>query len=316
MPIRLPASLRGRLALLLTALFAALLAIVLLLQAESLRHARDAAKARALDLAQSYARHYERLVRDHLAMLDILLRLRGLGPRDEGCEDALRQVVAATPSLINLAVVDGEGRLRCAARGVVLSGAAEDAARRVLAAGAPMLGMSGETGQERPYLALARPLAGEDRRPGAILAFIDRDWLNAHFAETVPNGVVLRIFDNDGMFVVRQPDPACCVGKSGLHLGGVGQAIASGREQVTQSLWLDGVKRLQADIPLRQPLAGVVSDRHPGGTGRYGCRARHGASGLAAGGALPGPVCRLLVFLRARHPAAARRAGRWRAAPA
>ncbi|PWB39857.1 MAG: hypothetical protein C3F19_13700 [Rhodocyclales bacterium] len=259
MPIRLPASLRGRLALLLTALFAALLAIVLLLQAESLRHARDAAKARALDLAQSYARHYERLVRDHLAMLDILLRLRGLGPRDEGCEDALRQVVAATPSLINLAVVDGEGRLRCAARGVVLSGAAEDAARRVLAAGAPMLGMSGETGQERPYLALARPLAGEDRRPGAILAFIDRDWLNAHFAETVPNGVVLRIFDNDGMFVVRQPDPACCVGKSGLHLGGVGQAIASGREQVTQSLWLDGVKRLQADIPLRQPLAGVVS---------------------------------------------------------
>jgi PAS domain S-box-containing protein len=247
------------LALLLTALFAALLAIVLLLQAESLRHARDAAKARALDLAQSYARHYERLVRDHLAMLDILLRLRGLGPRDEGCEDALRQVVAATPSLINLAVVDGEGRLRCAARGVVLSGAAEDAARRVLAAGAPMLGMSGETGQERPYLALARPLAGEDRRPGAILAFIDRDWLNAHFAETVPNGVVLRIFDNDGMFVVRQPDPACCVGKSGLHLGGVGQAIASGREQVTQSLWLDGVKRLQADIPLRQPLAGVVS---------------------------------------------------------
>ncbi|MCC6658170.1 MAG: PAS domain S-box protein [Rhodocyclaceae bacterium] len=198
-------------------------------------------------------------MRDHLAMLDILLRLRGPGPRDEGCEDTLRQVVAATPSLINLAVVDGEGRLRCAARGVVLSGAAEDAARRVLAAGAPMLGMSGETGQERPYLALARPLTGEGRSPGAILAYIDRDWLNAHFAKTVPNGVVLRIFDNDGVFVVRQPDPACCVGKSGLHLGGVGQAIASGREQVTQSLWLDGVKRLQADLPLMQPLAGVVS---------------------------------------------------------
>ncbi len=260
MPIRLPASLRGRLMLVLTALFAALFGLLFLQQAESLRQSRQAAQARALDLAQGYARHYERIVRDHLAMLDILLRLRGPDAREGGCADALRQVVEATPSLTDLAVVDGEGRLRCAARGIELSGAAADAARRVLAAGAPMLGMSGETGLDRPYLALARPLAGEEgRRSGAILAFIDRDWLNAHFAATVPKGVVLRIFDNDGVFVVRQPDPACCVGKPGLRLGGVGEAIASGREQVTQSLWLDGVTRLQADLPLRAPLAGVVS---------------------------------------------------------
>lgn len=246
MLIRLPASLRGRLMLLLTALLAVLFGLLFLLQADAQRHARDEGKMRVLDLAQRYARHYERLVRDHLAMLDILLSLRGAGLREEGCKAALEQVVAATPSLVNLTVVDGGGRLRCAAREVELSGAAADAARRVLAAGSPMLGMSGEGGGLRPYLALARPLAEGNAGAGAIIAFIDRDWLNAHFAATVPSGVVLRIFDNDGMFVVRQPDPACCVGKSGRHLGGVGEPIASGREQVTRSVWLDGVARLQA----------------------------------------------------------------------
>jgi PAS domain S-box-containing protein len=245
--------------LLLTALFAVLFGLLFLQQAESLRHARDEAQARALDLAQGYARHYERLVRDHLAMLDILLRLRGPGLREAGCAEALRQVVAATPSLGNLALVDGDGRLRCAARDGAMTGAAADAARRVLAAGRPMLGMSGSDGQQRSYLALGQPLAGGEARAGAILAFIDRDWLNAHFAATVPAGVVLRIFDSDGVFVVRQPDPACCVGRSGRHLDGIGEAIASGRGQVTRSRWLDGVTRLQADLPLAGPLSGVVS---------------------------------------------------------
>ena len=64
MPIRLPASLRGRLILLLTALFAAVFVILLLQQAAALRHAREAAQAQALNLAQGYARQYERIVRD------------------------------------------------------------------------------------------------------------------------------------------------------------------------------------------------------------------------------------------------------------
>jgi PAS domain S-box-containing protein len=262
MPIRLPASLRGRLILFLTAVFAVLFGALLLQQAESRRYAREAAQSRALDLARGYARHYERLVRDHVNLLDTLKHLRRIEPAEPvRCEDGLKRIVAATPSLANLLLVDEAGAVRCGAVGGSTLGAAEAATvRRALEHRGPMLGMSGEADRGRPYLALAQPLDADAERPnGVLVAFLDRDWLNARFAETLPSGVVLRIFDGDGIFVVRQPDPACCVGKSGRHLGGIGEAIADGREQVTTSLWLDGVTRLQADLPLKAPLAGVVS---------------------------------------------------------
>jgi len=93
----------------------------------------------------------------------------------------------------------------------------------------------------------------------ALVAFIDQEWLNARFAETVPEGVVLRILDREGIFVVRQPDPHCCIGRSGLHLAGIQEALASGHPHAGRSVWLDDIERLQADVPLRAPLAGVVS---------------------------------------------------------
>jgi PAS domain S-box-containing protein len=260
MPIRFASSLRGRLLLGLTALFALLFAVLLLQQAEARRLAREAALERAQDLARGYAHHYERLLRDQLTMLETLLRLRGAGA-DGGfpCGD-IRQFVVATPSLADLAVLDPSGRLRCAARTAAPGEAEARTARLALERRGMMLGMSGQGDAARPYLALAHPLTDEDGLPRAvILAYLDRDWLNARFADTVPAGVVLRILDGDGVFVVRQPDPECCVGKSGRALGGIGEAIAEGVAQVRQSTWLDGVVRLQADLPLQAPLSGVVS---------------------------------------------------------
>jgi len=259
MPIRFPASLRGRLIFALSALFAVLFGALLLQHAEAQRLARQAALERTLDLARGYSHHYERLLRDQLTMLETLFRMRGVDPDDGAhCNNALRRLVASTPSLVNLVVLDGQGQVRCAVHDATPGAAEAKTTRLALERGGPMLGMSGAGDAARPYLALALPLieAGEPR--AVILAYLDRDWLNARFADTVPEGVVLRIFDGDGIFVVRQPDPACCVGKSGRELGGIGEAIA-GSTQVRQSLWLDGVERLQADLPLKAPFSGVVS---------------------------------------------------------
>jgi PAS domain S-box-containing protein len=260
MPIRYTASLRGRLVLFLTALFAALFGALWLQHAEAQHLARQAALDRALDLARGYSHQYERLLRDQLTMLETLFRLRSVSPDNRvRCNGDLRQVVVSTPSLVNLTVLDSQGRVLCAVHDASPGEAEAWVSRLALERRSPMLGMSGAVGALRPYLALAYPLTDEKGEPfAAILAYLDRDWLNARFADTVPEGVVLRILDGDGVFVVRQPDPACCVGKAGLELGGIGEAIA-GDAPVRKSLWLDGVVRLQADLPLKAPLSGVVS---------------------------------------------------------
>jgi len=261
MPIRTIPSLRGRLLLFLTAVFALLFAGLLFEHADGERHAREKALARATDLARSYVHQYDRLLRERLAMLDTLLRLPGFEQNDPvRCEETLRHIVATDPSLVNLVLLDGQNRMRCAGRPGSITDAAAATVRRALESRGAMVGMSGTEGQARAYLTLARPiLDGSGAVRSVLLAYLDRNWLNAHFTETVPAGVVLRIFDGDGVFVVRQPNPECCVGKSGLQLGGIGKALAGGREQARKSIWLDGVERLQADLALAAPLSGVVS---------------------------------------------------------
>ena len=263
MQIRFFASIRGRLIILLTAVFAALFG-ALLLRAEALRQERDDAFSRTLNLARGFANSYDRLLGDNLVLIDTLLKLPGFDLRDTArCEETFRHVVAVNPPLANLVALDAAGGPRCAARKTDASDPAADAAvRRAIDSRGTVVGMSGE-GQPwggRAYVTLARPLLdGDGRIHAVILAYLDRDWLNARFAETVPAGVVLRILDGSGIFVVRQPNPECCVGKSGRQLVGIGEALASGREQVVESRWLDGVVRLQADLPLKAPLSGVVS---------------------------------------------------------
>lgn len=264
MPIRFLSSLRGRLLTLITAVFAALFVAPLLFHAQAKQHDRDEALSRALDLAKGFANHYDRLLRDSMVLLDTVLKLPNFDPNDAaGCNRIFRHVVAANPSLVNLVALDAAGHRRCAARDAEPDDDSSLAAlRRAIESHDTVVGMSGENRrlQGRAFVTLARPLTdGAGRIHTVIVAYLDRDWLNARFAETVPAGVVLRILDGNGIFVVRQPNPECCVGKSGMQLFDIGEALASGREQVVQSRWLDGVMRLQADLPLKPPLSGVVS---------------------------------------------------------
>ncbi|PWB39786.1 MAG: hypothetical protein C3F19_14330 [Rhodocyclales bacterium] len=261
MPIRLHASLRGRLILVLTALFAVLFGALQLQHAEAQRMARRAALDRALDMARVYSHHYERLLHDQLTMLETLFMLHDVSLSNRSrCDNDIRRLIVSTSSLVNLAVLDSQGRVHCGILDALPGEAETRTAHLALERRSPMLGMSGTDGAPRPYVTLAHPLGEAGGEPRAvILAYIDRSWLNARFADAVPEGVVLRIFDGDGIFVVRQPKPECCVGKSGRELGGIGEAIAGGGAQIRQSTWLDGVVRLQADLPLKAPFSGVVS---------------------------------------------------------
>jgi PAS domain S-box-containing protein len=264
MPIPKPNSLRTRVLLAITLLFALLFGAALILHSLAHRHEREQAQERALNFAQSFSAAYTRALEDQLNLLNAIIALPEFNVRDVAqCRGLLSAIVANQTSLLNLAAVDGHGRLLCDAKGN-LGGediAAHPAYQRAQDGGKVELGNLIDLKPDgRSAVLLLRPLLD---RNGAVhttlVSFIDLAWLNRRFADTVPAGSVLRILDGTGTFIVRQPDPDCCVGRSGLHLIGIREALTGGQPHVAESTWLDNVQRLQADVPLKAPLAGVVS---------------------------------------------------------
>jgi PAS domain S-box-containing protein len=255
---------RVRVLLAISLLFAALLAAALLLNAIVRQHDADQERQRALNFAQNFAAAYERVLGDQTSLLSAVIALPEAGIRHPTmCRAALAAVVGRHGALLNLATMDAQGRVLCAANGNTADFhiGAHPAFKRARATLGPALGTLvhvGESGRRAVLLAL--PMLDPDGALDALLvAFLDQHWLNERFAETVPDGVVLRILDEEGVFVVRQPNPECCLGRSGLHLSGIKEALASGQPHAGESLWLDDVVRLQADVPLKSPLSGVVS---------------------------------------------------------
>lgn len=255
---------RARVLLAISLLFAALLAAALLLNAIVREHDSEQERNRALDFAHTFAAAYERVLGDQISLLKAVIALPEASIRHPGlCRTALAAVVGRQGAMLNLATVDTQGKLLCTANDSTadIHIGAHPAFKRARATLGPALGTLvhvGESGRRAVLLAL--PMLDPDGALDALLvAFLDQHWLNERFAETVPEGVVLRILDEEGVFVVRQPNPECCLGRSGLHLSGIREALASGRPHAGESLWLDDVVRLQADVPLKAPLSGVVS---------------------------------------------------------
>jgi len=264
MPIPQPSSLRTRVLVAISLLFALLFGAALVLLALVQRHEREQTLERTLNQAQAFATAYERVLGDQINLLNAVTALPDFGVRDAAqCRRLFSSVVASHGSLLDLAAFAPEGRMLCAAHGSAagLDLGAHPLFQRALSSGRIALGDSLALGMEtRRAVLLVRPLLDREGRAHTLLvALIDQDWLNRRFADTVPSGVVLRILDTEGVFIVRQPDPACCIGRSGLHLLGIREALAGGQPHIAESVWLDNVRRLQADIPLKAPLAGVVS---------------------------------------------------------
>ncbi len=255
------ASLRSRMLVMLSMALLTVFAAILGLHAYQLSHERSRAEARVMETARGLAAEYRRLLEEPHGLLDQIATLGESGIVGDLCKLPLSELVRRQPQLLDLALLDDKGHVGCASNFAVSkeSLAAEPVVRAALESRRPATAAASDN-FGRAALIIARPL--EARSPGTprlAVALLDLEWINRHFAPLVTEASVLRILDRDGRFLVRQPDPACCLGRSGLHLAGIGEALASGMPQTLESLWLDQVIRLQADLPLPAEIGGVLS---------------------------------------------------------
>ncbi len=252
--MRIPPSdtLHGRLLGFLGALFLALLAIGLAVRSIAVDAEKEHAAERASELARLFATNFQQRLGDTKALLGATAALRLHERPAADCNARLAELLASYAYLKSLAVLEDEHRTRCmaGARGAVLDAEARKTLQDADDAREFALSPHRKDSDGTSSLLAVLPLAGA---AGArfLLAELDLDWINRQLAVGVPSGVVVRVLDRGGTFIVRQPDPGCCLGRSGLELPGIRQALASGAPQVMEdSLWLDGVRRLQSDVPL------------------------------------------------------------------
>lgn len=269
MPI-LFASVRKRLFVPLTLAFVLLFAALLIGHRFMQEENRAQAAGRALDFARSFAADYENQISETQALLRHLATLPQAGGNNpEHCRRLLGGLSRTHPQLTHLAVLDRTGGLRCEEKASSASFAPagdpdnhdNPVVRQAIDSGSAALGTLGrDLAQGGPVVILVQPAAGEGEAASHfIVAHLDLDRMNRRFAELVPPGSVLRILDREGTFLVRQPNPECCLGRSGLNLLGIREALANGKPQVTESVWLDKVARIQADVPIQHAVGGVAS---------------------------------------------------------
>ncbi|MFY9315753.1 MAG: diguanylate cyclase [Burkholderiales bacterium] len=252
-------SLRARLC----ALFLALFGIGLIARLMVLEQERKHAAERAIELARYLAADFEQSLGNAQGLLagSAASRLHELGPAE--CGARLAEIRASYPYVLDLIVQGDENHTHCAVgtRDRLLERGAEDVLREVRKSGRFAVSSYRVDDEGRPSLIAAMPVAGAAAE-GAhfLLAALDLGWLNRRAADRAPAGVVVRALDRAGAFIVRHPDPEAFLGRSGLDLPGIRQVLASGKPQVLKNeTWLDGVRRLQADVPLAHPAGGVLS---------------------------------------------------------
>jgi diguanylate cyclase (GGDEF)-like protein/PAS domain S-box-containing protein len=252
-------SLRGRLC----ALFLVLFGIGLIARFMVLDQERKHAAERAVDLARHLAADFEQRLGDAGALLTGLavLRVHELSPAE--CGARLADVRKSYPYVMDLAVLGEQGRTLCATRARSQTFAAGIAVVIEDARASGRFAVSSYRVDEngKPTLVAAMPVANPAGAATQFLsAVLDLDWFNRQVADQAPAGVVVRVLDRAGSFIVRHPNPEGFLGRSGLDLPGIRQALAARTPQVLgEQTWRDGVRRLQADVPLRHPADGVLS---------------------------------------------------------
>jgi diguanylate cyclase (GGDEF)-like protein/PAS domain S-box-containing protein len=252
-------SLRGRLCALFLVLFGIGLGARFLVLDQERKHAAE----RALELARHLALDFEQRLGNTEALLTGLAALRLHELNASECSARLAEIRESYPYVLDLVIHGTESHAHCASgvRDRLLETGAGEVLRDARESGRFAVSSYRVDDSGRPSLIAALPVAGAaGSAMQFLLAVLDLDWFNRHVAAQAPPGVVVRVLDREGLFIVRQPDPECCVGRSGLDLPGIRQALASGSPQVLdEATWLDGVRRLQADAPLAHPAAGVLS---------------------------------------------------------
>lgn len=173
------------------------------------------------------------------------------------CQNLMERLRPQYPSHIEILITNQDGTVTCAteksAVGTSVAGSApfrQVRAGKGFAAGAPVLdGRSGKVS-----LPFAIPYRDTDDGPaGAIIAFLDIDWLRTYLAErSMPEGTSLIVADRQGIVLLRIPDrPDTTRGPLPGQLLGL---LGAGREGVVETTGLDGRERIIVYSP---PAAGT-----------------------------------------------------------
>ena len=230
----------------------ALLVFIAAFHQERQREVRD----QALRTSEIIALEMSRIVSGAGSVLETLSVAPAVRTLSPSCPDYLAELDSRLPSLAGFAVVDLDGRLRCATAAFAAGDLAgqpdlhDDTPRDGLVVGgytAPA------TTGGPPMLPVAlRVDAGSG--PRILLTAIDLDWLGDRIRDrALTAGSAITIADRDGIIAAREPDPASFVGKP---LSAATMERARTREAGTfELLSPDGTQRIVGYQPA--PVTGI-----------------------------------------------------------
>jgi diguanylate cyclase (GGDEF)-like protein/PAS domain S-box-containing protein len=260
--------LRLRVALLALAAVVPLLALLFAGSFADRRLALDAARGRAVDLAQRGADEQAEVLHDAQLLMDLLADVPAVAAAASGtCHETLRAAAAARPQFATIGVIDADGTLVCHS---LLTeqrpGFGAEVFAQVTAPDAPdfvvgKLRISKATG--KPTIVTAVPLpssSGKDGRKGMLFVSIDLEWLSQLAGQTTegPNQTAVVIDPASGAVLARSPDAARWVGRTlpGEALVHVLSAQPQGGTARVRDL--DGVERIFGFAPLPDGFSGAV----------------------------------------------------------
>jgi PAS domain S-box-containing protein len=210
---------------------------------------------RALLLARLASSRQERMIENGFQFLFYLARLpETQKPQSHLCSKALGAFLEDNPHYANIGVADPEGNVLCSAfplhRPVNIAFRPEFkqvVRTRKFTVGGYRSGVIAK----KPILPLYYPDFDPAGRVGRVIfATLDLGWLNKFAGNAdLPPDSTLTVIDQDGIVLIRHPDPDRWVGKSIAKNPFIG-AIQSGRpEGLVESADLDGVPRFYAYTP-------------------------------------------------------------------
>jgi diguanylate cyclase (GGDEF)-like protein len=223
------------------------------------QHAAALADARrqALELARSVAARE----RDAMALSRRLLESLAHAPELGGqvaagaCGGLLAELHKIYPYYVDMLVARSDGGVRCSANPLPHDVNVADRAyfRHAVQTRALAIGdyqVSRITG--KPTVLVALPLLDDASQPRGIVALgLEFAWLRDHLDDLKLAGEsIVTVVDNRGTVLARIPDDGIQVGKSIPNIEGILARAARDGQVTFESVWLDGVRRITAIIPI------------------------------------------------------------------
>ena len=258
--------LRGRMILLLLAVFAALSGLIVWQSIEHLDERLSSASENLLNDAQRIAARQQRIAARADAILTGLMLRPDLRPgvATEACSRTFAAILQEEPTFVQAGMTRPDGVAGCAA--VPAKGQVSYADRSWFRQAVQSRGMVvSEVLQGRvvnqPIIVFAKAQRDEAGRVAAVFYLsLNLEWLQRQLAATrLPEGARLVVVDTKGTVAVRHPDPEGWVGKSAESLPLLQRIQAAGGEGIAEDSGLDGVRKVYGFTPLLDTVSGPMT---------------------------------------------------------